>query len=59
MRNADARVNVRRNPSPAEREKVAAKPTDEGRRNFRDPHPSPLPRRAGEGVRARSEAAIR
>ena len=31
---------------------MSAKPTDEGRRNPHAPHPSPLPRRAGEGARA-------
>ena len=35
---------------PLLREKVSAKPTDEGRRNPHAPHPNPLPRRAGEGA---------
>ena len=38
---------------PLSQEKVSAKPTDEGRRNPHAPHPNPLPRRAGEGARAR------
>src|SRR5271168_157906 len=45
----------RRDPSlfPLLREKVSAKPTDEGSRAPHAPHPNPLPRRAGEGdVRA-------
>jgi cobaltochelatase CobN len=37
---------------PLAREKVAAKPTDEGRRNPEAPHRNPLPRRAGEGAHA-------
>jgi cobaltochelatase CobN len=43
-----------RDPSllPLSREKVAAKPTDQGRLYPDAPHPNPLPRRAGEGARA-------
>jgi cobaltochelatase CobN len=37
---------------PLLREKVAAKPTDEGRRNPEAPHPNPLPRTAGESAHA-------